>query len=92
MTRRLATVIVSVVIATLLLAGAGTLLLSAAAPAAPRSNELRAQAEQMADNIGEVLEIDDRRRAASKRQAAAEPPAAAGRMRQVDRASTTSRC
>lgn len=59
MTRRLATVIVSVVIATLLLAGAGTLLLSAARARTTTVNELRAQAEQMADNIGEVLDIDE---------------------------------
>jgi len=58
MTRRLATVIVSVVIATLLLSGAGTLLLSAARARTTTINELRAQAEQMATNIGEVLDID----------------------------------
>lgn len=59
MTRRLATVIVSVVIATLLLAGAGTLLLSAARARTTTVNELRSQAEQMAANIGEVLDIDE---------------------------------
>ena len=58
MTRRLATVIVSVVIATLLLAGAGTLLLSAARARTTTVNELRDQAEQTAANIGEVLDID----------------------------------
>ena len=59
MTRRLATVIVSVVIATLLLAGAGTLLLSAARARTTTVNELRTQAEQMAANISEVLDIDE---------------------------------
>jgi len=59
MTRRLATVIVSVVIATLLLAGAGTLLLSAARARTTTVSELRAQAEQMASNIGEVLDVDE---------------------------------
>ena len=59
MTRRLATVIVSVVIATLLLAGAGTLLLSAARARTATVKELREQAEQMAGNIGEVLDIDE---------------------------------
>lgn len=59
MTRRLATVIVSVVIATLLLAGAGTLLLSAARARTTTVNELRTQAEQMAGNIGEILDIDE---------------------------------
>ena len=59
MTRRLATVIVSVVIATLLLVGAGTLLLSAARARTTTVKELRAEAEQMADNIGAVLDIDE---------------------------------
>ncbi len=59
MTRRLATVIVSVVIATLLLAGAGTLLLSAARARTTTVQELRTEAEQMADNIGAVLDIDE---------------------------------
>lgn len=59
MTRRLATVIVSVVIATLLLAGAGTLLLSAARARTTTVSELRTQAEQMAGNIGEILDIDE---------------------------------
>ncbi len=59
MTRRLATVIVSVVIATLLLAGAGTLLLSAARARTTTVNELRTEAEQMAENIGAVLDIDE---------------------------------
>ncbi len=59
MTRRLATVIVSVVIATLLLAGAGTLLLSAARARTTTVNELHTQAEQMAGNIGEILDIDE---------------------------------
>jgi len=59
MTRRLATVIVSVVIATLLLAGAGTLLLSAARARTTTVSELRAEAEQMADNIGAILDIDE---------------------------------
>ncbi len=58
MTRRIGTVIVSVVIATLLLAGGGTLLLSAARARATTVKELRAQVEQMAANIGEVLDID----------------------------------
>ena len=59
MTRRIGTVIVSVVIATLLLAGAGTLLLSAARARTTTVKNLRQQAEQMADNIDEVLNIDD---------------------------------
>jgi two-component system sensor histidine kinase BaeS len=59
MTRRLTTVIVGVVIATLLLAGAGTLLLSAARARTTTVQELRTQAEQMATNIGEVLDIDE---------------------------------
>ena len=59
MTRRLAVVIVSVVVATLLLAGAGTLLLAAARARTTTVNELRTQAEQVADNIGEVLDIDE---------------------------------
>lgn len=59
MTRRLALVIVGVVVATLLLAGAGTLLLSAARARTTTVNDLRLQAEQMAGNIDEVLEIDD---------------------------------
>lgn len=59
MTRRLATVIVGVVVATLLLAGAGTLLLSAARARTTTVKELREQAEQMAGNIGEVLDIDE---------------------------------
>ncbi|HQZ33150.1 MAG TPA: HAMP domain-containing sensor histidine kinase [Ilumatobacteraceae bacterium] len=59
MTRRIGTVIVSVVIATLLLAGAGTLLLSAARARATTVEDLRAQAEQVAANIGDVLDIDE---------------------------------
>ena len=59
MTRRLALVIVGVVVATLLLAGAGTLLLSAARARSTTVKELRAQAVEMAGNIGQVLEIDE---------------------------------
>jgi two-component system, OmpR family, sensor kinase len=59
MTRRLTIVIVSVVVATLLLAGAGTLLLSAARARTTTVKELRTQAEQTAANIGEVLDIDE---------------------------------
>ncbi len=59
MTRRLALVIVGVVITTLLLAGAGTLLLSAARARTTSVNEIREQAAQMAANIDEVLELDD---------------------------------
>ncbi len=59
MTRRLALVIVSVVVATLLLAGAGTLLLSAARARTTTVNELRTQAEEMAGNIDGLLDIDD---------------------------------
>lgn len=59
MTRRLALVIVGVVITTLLLAGAGTLLLSAARARTTSVNEIREQAVQMAANIDEVLDLDD---------------------------------
>jgi len=59
MTRRLALVIVGVVVATLLLAGAGTLLLSAARARTNTVNELRDQAVQMTENIGELLDLDD---------------------------------
>lgn len=59
MTRRLALVIVGVVITTLLLAGAGTLLLSAARARTTSVNEIREQAVEMAANIDQVLELDD---------------------------------
>ena len=59
MTRRLALVIVGVVVATLLLAGAGTLLLSAARARTNTVNELREQATQMTENIEELLDLDD---------------------------------
>lgn len=59
MTRRLALVIVGVVITTLLLAGAGTLLLSAARARTTTVRELRTQAVDMAGNIGDILDIDE---------------------------------
>ncbi len=59
MTRRLALVIVGVVVATLLLAGAGTLLLAAARARTTTVRELRTQAEEMAGNIDEILAIDE---------------------------------
>lgn len=59
MTKRLALVIVGVVVTTLLLAGAGTLLLSAARARTTTVKELQSQAEEMAGNIDELLDIDD---------------------------------
>ncbi|MEQ1702486.1 MAG: HAMP domain-containing protein, partial [Ilumatobacteraceae bacterium] len=59
MTKRLALVIVGVVVTTLLLAGAGTLLLSAARARTTTVKELQTQAEEMAGNIDELLDIDD---------------------------------
>jgi len=58
MTRRFALVIVGVVITTLLLAGVGTLGLSAARARNTTVRELRGQAVDMAANIGDVLDID----------------------------------
>lgn len=59
MTKRLALVIVGVVITTLLLAGAGTLLLSAARARTTTVKALQAQAEEMAGNIDQLLDIDE---------------------------------
>lgn len=58
MTRRLALVIVGVVVATLLLAGVGTLLLGAARARTTTENELRAQTTEMATSIAEFLDVD----------------------------------
>ena len=58
MTRRLALVIVSVVITTLLLAGAGTLALASVRARATTVNDLRDQATQIAANISDILEGD----------------------------------
>ena len=58
MTRRLALVIVGVVVTTLLLAGAGTLLLGAARARTTTENELRAQTTEMAASIAEFLDVD----------------------------------
>jgi two-component system sensor histidine kinase BaeS len=58
MTRRLALVIVSVVIATLLLAGGGTLALAAVRARHTTENELRTQTMAFATNIAEFLVTD----------------------------------
>jgi two-component system sensor histidine kinase BaeS len=58
MTRRLALVIVGVVVTTLLLAGAGTLLLGAARARTTTENELRAQTVEIATSVAEFLEVD----------------------------------
>ena len=58
MTRRLALVIVGVVITTLLLAGAGTLALASVRARATTVNELRAQATEIAANIDDLLDGD----------------------------------
>jgi len=57
MTRRLALVIVGVVIATLLLAGVGTLGLATVRARATTENELRSQTRTFAANIGEFLDV-----------------------------------
>ena len=58
MTRRLALVIVGVVITTLLLAGAGTLALASVRARTTTVNELRNQATQIAANIDDILRGD----------------------------------
>ncbi len=58
MTRRLALVIVGVVITTLLLAGAGTLALAAVRARATTVSELRDQATEISANITDLLEGD----------------------------------
>ena len=58
MTRRLALVIVGVVITTLLLAGAGTLALASVRARATTVNDLREQATEIADNIDQILEVN----------------------------------
>lgn len=58
MTRRLALVIVGVVVATLLLAGAGTIALSAVRARTTTIDEVTARAEEIAVNIGELLQTD----------------------------------
>lgn len=58
MTRRLAFVIVGVVIATLLLAGAGTLALSAVRARTTSIADVRDHATQIAENIDEVLQTE----------------------------------
>ena len=58
MTRRLALTIVGVVIATLLLAGAGTLGLAAVRARATTVNDLRERATEIAANIDDILEVD----------------------------------
>jgi two-component system sensor histidine kinase BaeS len=58
MTRRFATVIVGVVIATLLLAGAGTLVLSAVRARNITIHDVRDHAEQVAANIDDLLQTD----------------------------------
>ena len=58
MTRRLALVIVGVVITTLLLAGAGTLALASVRARATTVDDLREQATEIAVNIDEILEVD----------------------------------
>jgi len=58
MTRRLAIVIVGVVIATLLLAGAGTLALASVRARATTVDDLRDQATEIATNIDDILDID----------------------------------
>lgn len=57
MTRRLALVIVGVVIATLLLAGAGTLALATVRARATTQTELRTQTTKFATGIGEFLDV-----------------------------------
>ncbi len=57
MTRRLALVIVGVVVATLLLAGAGTLVLATVRARSTTTAELRTQAEDIAANLNDVLDI-----------------------------------
>jgi len=58
MTRRLALVIVGVVVTTLLLAGVGTLLLGAARARTTTEAELRTQTTEMAVSIAEFLDVD----------------------------------
>ncbi|MEQ1874167.1 MAG: HAMP domain-containing sensor histidine kinase [Ilumatobacteraceae bacterium] len=58
MTRRLALVIVGVVVTTLLLAGAGTIALASVRARATTVSELRDQATEIAANIDDILEID----------------------------------
>ena len=58
MTRRLALVIVGVVITTLLLAGAGTLALASVRARATTVNDLRDQATEIAANIDDILDGD----------------------------------
>ena len=58
MTRKLALVIVGVVITTLLIAGAGTLALASVRARATTVADLRDQATEIAANIDEVLEVD----------------------------------
>ncbi|MCE9623382.1 MAG: HAMP domain-containing histidine kinase [Actinomycetia bacterium] len=58
MTRRLALVIVGVVVTTLLLAGAGTLALASVRARATTVNDLRDQATEIAANIDDILEGD----------------------------------
>ena len=57
MTRRLAFVIVGVVIATLLLAGAGTLALATVRARTTTQAELRTETQTFAKNIGEFLDV-----------------------------------
>ncbi|MFM2076565.1 MAG: hypothetical protein RJA49_455, partial [Actinomycetota bacterium] len=58
MTRRLVIVIVGVVVATLMLAGLGTLVLAAARARTTTENELRAQTSEFAANIADFLVVD----------------------------------
>lgn len=57
MTRRLALVIVAVVIATLVLAGGGTLALAVVRARASTEAELRTQTEELASSIAEFLDV-----------------------------------
>lgn len=58
MTRRLALVIVGVVVTTLLLAGAGTIALASVRARTTTVNELRDQATEIAANIDDILDVD----------------------------------
>ncbi len=58
MTRRLAFVIVGVVVTTLLFAGAGTLALASVRARATTVNELRTQASEIASNINNILDVN----------------------------------
>jgi len=68
MTRRLALVIVGVVVATLLLAGAGTIALSAVRARASTVKDTREHATQIASNIDELLDVDTAGTAEGDRQ------------------------